>query len=389
MPPTIEILAAAALGAMVALFIARWWAHRRLQQMRAATTAIQQRLDTLLEGLNEAVIVIDGSGRIVAASRASYRVFPTVTDLDGRDFREALLSAELTGRIEEALVAEQGGQFDLEFDAPQPQVVTVSVRPIAGSSGAVIIAEDRTRITHLADARRDLVANVSHEIKTPLAAIRGYAETLQDGALEDPAAAAGFLDRILRQSRRLQSILDDLLTLSRIESPAAVEGREEIDLQHLLEWAADLVCDEAQQQQIDLVVADGPPCLLLGEREALERLLINLLDNAIKYNRPGGSVRAAIQSPSRQIVLEVSDTGIGIPPAALDRVFERFYRVDRARSREAGGTGLGLAIVKHAAQLHGGRVEVESRPGEGSTFRVVLPGTDEGERDTRRDGLLS
>jgi len=223
--------------------------------------------------------------------------------------------------------------------------------------------------------RRDFVANVSHELKTPLAAIRGMAETLRDGALGDTETAHRFVGRILEQCARLQALLEDLLTLSRLESPLGAKDPEPVDLGGLARLASEVIGPAAAERGVVLEVttARAEETTIPGDADALERLLLNLLDNAVKYNRPGGTVWLDIRRDAEHAVVEVRDTGIGIPAEHRPRIFERFYRVDRARSREGGGTGLGLAIVKHVAQLHGGRVEVESEPGKGSTFRVLLP----------------
>jgi two-component system phosphate regulon sensor histidine kinase PhoR len=228
-------------------------------------------------------------------------------------------------------------------------------------------------VIRLTQIRRDFIANISHELKTPLSAIRGYTETLRDGAMQEPEASSRFLGRILQQCSRLQTLLEDLLTLSRLENLEGHLERRTIDLERILDDCLETLAPQIADKQIHLEVEESPVPTVRGDAEALQRLFINLLDNAIKYNRKGGQVDVHLKPEPDRVVFQVSDTGIGIPTASIDRVFERFYRVDKGRSRDEGGTGLGLAIVKHVAQLHGGRVEVESRLGEGSTFRVFLP----------------
>jgi two-component system phosphate regulon sensor histidine kinase PhoR len=231
-------------------------------------------------------------------------------------------------------------------------------------------------MTRLADMRRDFVANVSHELKTPLAAIRGYAETLRDGALDEPPTARRFTERILQHCRRLQALLDDLLTLSRLESVAGIENSatsEPVDLNAVVQRAVDLLAATARERQVTVEVEEETLPELRGDADSIERMVLNLLDNAIKYNLPDGEVLLRLAQADQHAVLEVSDTGIGIPQESLARIFERFYRVDKGRSRDEGGTGLGLAIVKHVVQAHGGQVDVESRVGKGTTFRVRLP----------------
>ena len=230
-----------------------------------------------------------------------------------------------------------------------------------------------TESLRLAQIRKDFVANVSHELKTPLTAIRGYAETLEDGALAKPELALRFVRSILEQCERLSNLLRDLLTLSRLESHPA-PAREAVDLAKSARRALEILAPQARAREVGIALSteDGLP-VVLGDGGELERLLLNLIENAVKYNRPGGEVEVRLSAEGSEVLLEVQDTGIGIPADALDRIFERFYRVDKGRSRNQGGTGLGLSIVKHAARSHGGRVEVDSRLGKGSVFRVRLP----------------
>ena len=237
----------------------------------------------------------------------------------------------------------------------------------------MLVVRDVTETERLHRMRREFVANVSHELKTPLSAIQGYAETLVDGALDERATALRFSERILEQCRRLGELLDDLLTLSRLEGAESIRGPERLDLRELAVEATELVLQRAAAKPVSLELEPGASPAVAGDWEGLLRLLTNLLDNAIKYNHPGGSVRVSLGSNDGSAVIEVTDSGIGIPAAHLPRIFERFYRVDKGRAREEGGTGLGLAIVKHVAQAHKGRVEVESTLGAGSTFRVYLP----------------
>jgi two-component system phosphate regulon sensor histidine kinase PhoR len=221
--------------------------------------------------------------------------------------------------------------------------------------------------------RRDFVANVSHELKTPLTAIRGYAETLRDGALDEPPTAKRFTERILNQCRRLQELLDDLLILSRLEGVDASLERGPVSLDAVARHAVELLGPVAREKGVGIELKEEPLPQIQGDAGGLERLLLNLIDNAIKYSRPDGRITVSVGRCGGDALLEVSDTGIGIPPESIPRIFERFYRVDKGRAREEGGTGLGLAIVKHIAQAHGGQVDVESRAGHGSTFRVRLP----------------
>jgi two-component system, OmpR family, phosphate regulon sensor histidine kinase PhoR len=235
---------------------------------------------------------------------------------------------------------------------------------------------ERDRLREILASRNELVANVSHELKTPLTAIRGSAETLEDGALAKPEVARRFTGRILEQCGRLEALLRDLLTLSRLESRPEPPDREPLDLTGVARHAIEVLAPRAVERNVDLRLATAAAPRVAGHRGELERLFLNLIENAIKYNRPGGEVEIRLGSDGPHAVIEVVDDGIGVPDDALERIFERFYRVDKGRARRQGGTGLGLAIVKHVARHHGGSVEVESRLGEGSTFRVRLPAVD-------------
>jgi len=235
-------------------------------------------------------------------------------------------------------------------------------------------ARDTAAARRLAQSGRDLVANFSHEIKTPLTAIRGAAETLHDGALGDESAGPRFLRRILEQCDRLERLLKDLLTLARLEGDAAPVRREDTNLQVLARYAAEVVTPLAEERQVRVSLeSEEAGMTLRGDPAAFDCLLLNLLDNAVKYNRPGGEVRLRLGRDGGDVVIEVQDDGIGIPQGDRERIFERFYRVDKGRARDEGGTGLGLTIVQEVVRAHRGTIEVESSVGRGTTFRVRLP----------------
>lgn len=349
-------------------------------QLRAAQ-AERDHLATIVTSMSDGVLVTDREGRALLANPAFHELFRLgAGESTGRRPLELTRQRELERVIDETLAS--GAPSTAEIELRQPDRRTLALQAVAlvrgepatqEIEGAVVVARDTTGATRLAEVRRDFVANVSHELKTPLAAIRGYAETLKEGALAEPETAHRFLDRTLDQCRRLQNLLDDLLTLSRLEGASGRSVPEPVDLLASAEDAVELVREQAAARQVSLTIEAGPLATFLGNPEELERLLVNLLENAIKYNRPGGAVTVRLFERGHAVVVEVVDTGIGIPADALGRVFERFYRVDKGRSRAEGGTGLGLAIVKHIAQAHGGAVEVVSDFGHGSTFRVTLP----------------
>ena len=349
----------------------------------AAVRDERDHLKAILSSMSEGVLVVGADGRARLANPAFRRLFDIdspegahVAEITGRLVLEIIRQPALARLVDDTLRLGTGQSGQIEILAPERRTLLLASAALAGGErGAVVVARDTTELTRVADMRRDFVANVSHELKTPLTAIRGYAETLRDGALEDLPTAQRFMERILTACQRLQALLDDLLTLSRLESVVSSPGeREPVDLPAVIYRAADMLAAAARERQvrIDLDVApEIPP--FPGDPDGIERLVVNLLDNAIKYNRSPGSVSVRLARVDGHALLEVSDTGIGIPQDALPRLFERFYRVDKGRSRDEGGTGLGLAIVKHVAQAHGGQVEVESRIGKGSTFRVKLP----------------
>jgi two-component system phosphate regulon sensor histidine kinase PhoR len=248
------------------------------------------------------------------------------------------------------------------------------VREDEGRRGVIAVFHDITRLKELEKIRRDFVANVSHELRTPLTTIKGYAETLLEGALKEEVASQ-FVQVIKRHSDRLEKIVEDLLILSKIESKEFQLKMESLSVSDLIGDVLDFIKEPLNKKKISVSVGELPPTLLVyGDRQYLEQVLINILDNAIKYGHEGGRmIISATERGQREVEISVKDDGIGIPKEDLLRVFERFYRVDKGRSHELGGTGLGLSIVKHIVQAHGGRIWVESQLGEGSTFYFTLP----------------
>jgi len=350
--------------------------NRLAAQVQAQVGVAESERDHLravVSSMSDGVLVTGPDSRALLANPAFARLFAAAAEIRGRAPLEISRQPALDSLVRDTLRQATGRSAEIEIEGPPRRTVALTSAPLASGAGVVVAARDITPFIRLSEMRRDFVANLSHELKTPLAAIRGFAETLRDGALADAAAAPRFVDRILEQSRRLQALLDDLLTLSRLERPGATLERQPASLAELAHHAVDTVATAARDHGVTVAVdtAQAPP--FLGDPEGIERLLLNLLDNAIKYNRPGGRVALRVGRQGEEALIEVSDTGIGIPVAALPRIFERFYRVDKGRARDEGGTGLGLAIVKHVAQNHGGRVEVESELGQGSTFRVFLP----------------
>jgi two-component system phosphate regulon sensor histidine kinase PhoR len=247
--------------------------------------------------------------------------------------------------------------------------------PLAGPStkpGALAILHDVTQLERLERVRKDFVANVSHELRTPLAAIHGYAETLLAGALEDQENKRKFVEVIMAQASRLTNIASDLLTLSELERSRTAPPQQ-VSVRAALESALRTVEANAVARRVQLIRGTVDDVKVMTHELRLEQVFVNLLDNAVKFNRPRGEVRVEVQSSGKSACITIADTGIGIPSEELPRIFERFYRVDKARSREMGGTGLGLSIVKHAVEQMGGTVTVDSRLGAGTKFAVTIP----------------
>jgi len=339
----------------------------------AAVAAERNHLRSTVEGMSEGVLVADRNGRPTLLNPAFRELFGIGPEAPPDEALALAREPRLADLAERTLADRRPETVQIELPEPRRRIVALVAGPLLDDQGVVVVARDVTQSERLHQMRRDFVANVSHELRTPLSAIRGYAETLVDGAAAEADTALRFSRRILEQCRRLTELLDDLLTLSRLEGAEPLRGLEPVDLRQTAAEAIELLVAQATARQIRVELEPGRSPEVRGDADGLLRLVSNLLDNAIKYNREGGDVRIRIESGAGEARLEVSDSGIGIPAAALPRIFERFYRVDKGRAREEGGTGLGLAIVKHVAQAHSGRVEVESELGQGTTFRVFLP----------------
>jgi two-component system, OmpR family, phosphate regulon sensor histidine kinase PhoR len=262
------------------------------------------------------------------------------------------------------------------IDSPRfLQVNALALRDAAGSpDGAIVVFHDLTRLRQLEGVRQEFVANVSHELRTPLSLIKSAVETLIEGGKEDPAALNRFLQIIDKHANRLALLIDDLLLLSTLDSGGLRMNRQPLSFRTVVQEAMDDLRARAQARDVTLVNSVPGALVAVVDSERIRQVVSNLLDNAIKYGRPGG--KATIEGrtlPNGRVEVTISDDGPGIPKESQERIFERFYRVDKARSREQGGTGLGLAIVKHVVQAHGGDVRLESEPGSGSAFIFTLP----------------
>jgi len=349
-------------------------ATRRVRAMVETLQRENARREAILGSMVEGVVAVDPLLRITFANRAFAEMMGAAAPpKPGTPLVQVARDPALHEMFTSALAEGQPLQRRLMLSA-SARSFEVQVAPLAGDPhrGAIAMLYDITGLERLERVRKDFVANVSHELRTPLAAICGYAETLMEGGLEDPANSRPFVAIILAKARQLTNIVQDLLILSSLES-AKPPAAEPISLQQSIQSALRTVEPMAKTRGINLVCASFPDLEVLGYEIRLEQVWVNLLDNAIKFNRPDGEVRVDVVRDPERALVRVCDTGSGIPSRDLPRIFERFYRVDKARSRATGGTGLGLAIVKHAVEQMGGSVSVESHLGQGSVFTVALP----------------
>ncbi|MBX3743794.1 MAG: PAS domain-containing protein [Verrucomicrobiae bacterium] len=343
-----------------------------LERDRAGQTAA---FNCMVEGL----LVLGPDARVQWINRPLQQIFALPDDMRGRTLIEALRRHELEELAQRARLEGQALGYELELHGPHPRILQVNATTSGNGDPrhrlVILVFHDVTRLKELESTRREFVANVSHELRTPLALIKGYVETLIDGARHDPEVALRFLQTIEKHTNRLTFLIEDLLTISQLEAGQVVMNRQAGELHPLVARVFEDFTARAADRQVQLVNAVPEDLSLRVDFDRLQQVLFNLIDNAIKYGRAGGRVTVGAQTNPRAARAElwVADDGPGIPREALDRVFERFYRVDAARSREQGGTGLGLSIVKHIVQAHGGEVRAESESGKGATFRLTLP----------------
>ncbi len=347
-------------------------------QLREVVDNLQRessRLEAILGSMVEGVVAVDPLLRITFVNRAFAGAMDLPLPLAARTpLVQVVRDNDLLEMFNAVFTSGEPLQRRLFLSAGGARTFAVQVTPLAGgpNRGAIGMFYDITEIERLERIRKDFVANVSHELRTPLAAVSGYAETLLEGALDDRENSRRFAEVILNKTRQLTNIVSDLLVLSTLEGgkPPAPEA---VSLKQSVESALRTVQPVSRSRGVRVVFNSTEDVDVLGHEVRLEQVFVNLLDNAIKFNRPEGEVHVETAREADRAVVRVRDTGPGIPSRDLPRIFERFYRVDKARSRATGGTGLGLAIVKHAVEQMGGSVTVESRLGQGSVFTVVLP----------------
>ena len=339
---------------------------------------VAQRQDALFDHMVEGVVILDGQGRIRLVNAAMRELFGITVDVRGKRLIEAIRSHEIQEIVNEATDKGHVTGRDLVIAAAAETkyfaVNASSYEESEAEAGGIVILHDLTTFRQLESGRREFVANVSHELRTPLSMIKGYVETLIEGNVNDPSLQSRFLGKIQKHSDRLTYLIEDLLALSQLESNQIALSPADVPLQALVSRVFDDLQDKAEERGVSLSAAFEDDLSVWVDADRIIQVLQNLIENGIKYGRPEGQVlvRAKL-GEDRFVVVTVFDDGPGIPAEARDRVFERFFRVDKARSREQGGTGLGLAIVKHIVQTHGGRVWLEQGDEQGTAFSFTLP----------------
>ncbi|MGD9720016.1 MAG: two-component system histidine kinase PnpS [Pirellulales bacterium] len=351
-----------------------------LQRQIGVLTQNNNEQKAVLASMAEGVLAVDSQERVISMNTASRRLLGVdQTQAQGRALGEVVRNADLSRFISRALACRDPIEDDLFLLGDRQRVMQAHGSALHDSEGraigAVVVLNDVTDFRRLEDIRRDFVANVSHELKTPITSIKGFVETLLDGAMTDPVDSERFLRIIGKQADRLHAIIEDLLSLSKIEQSEEAEDivLEPFQLRSALESAVNTCQSAAHEREIPVTLACDSGLVANINPMLFEQAVVNLLDNAIKYSDPGREVRISAEQSGQEVLIHVTDRGSGIADEHLPRIFERFYRVDRARSRKLGGTGLGLAIVKHIVLAHRGRVSVDSTLGVGSTFTIHLP----------------
>ena len=346
-------------------------------RQQAQALQIQTQQETLFNSMIEGLLLLDQDERIQLANRAFMELFGVSTDVRGKTVLEVVRQHELDKLVETVAAQKQVLGYELKLGRLSERWLQINAAGVFNSDGqkqgTILVFHDLTRLKQLERTREEFVANVSHELRTPLSLIKGYVETLLDGAKDNPEVATKFLQTIQRNSERLQFLIEDLLTISELESGRLKMNLQSVQLRSLVERVLEDFKTQAESRRVELK-NDVPDLTARGDSDRLQQVLGNLIGNALKYGRNGGHINVSGHLLNgSSIELCVKDDGPGIPTESLERIFERFYRVDKARSREQGGTGLGLSIVKHIVQSHGGKVWAKSELGQGAAFYFTLP----------------
>jgi two-component system phosphate regulon sensor histidine kinase PhoR len=348
------------------------------RKLESDTGRLQVEYEALMDRCNAGILILDPNGYIERANLTAHQLFRApLFSMRGRTLLQVTLSKEILKLFRQTQLEDSSQKGEVRLSGMDGSILIVSISPLpllpseTLTSRYILVAQDVTELRRLERIRQDFVANVSHELRTPLASIRAMAETLQDGALSDPTVADRFLSTIIAEALRLTRISDDLLVLSDAETQ--MPEKTAINLSEMIQEVVSRFEPQAQKAGVHLYTRIPERLVVLGNPDQMEQVLVNLVDNAIKYTPAEGQVMIEGEQGDESVVVHVRDTGIGIMREHLPRIFERFYRVDKARSRQSGGTGLGLSIVKNIVESHGGLVTVESEYNRGSTFSFSLP----------------
>lgn len=343
----------------------------------APSISSQDILQRLLEATRESVIVVDSARRVIAANRAAEFAFARHPGtMRSRRLSEVIRDLQLHEAFARALEERASAEVKMDFIGSSRRSYDIHVSPIEldGVPHAIGVFYDVTQVERLERVRQEFLSNISHELRTPLTSILAFVETLEDGAIDDKENNRRFLSVIRRNAERMHELIADILELSMIESGNVSIHTKPLRMANLVDEVLTSLSSKASERDVSLLNRVPADLRAVADPMRLEQMLTNLVDNAIKFNRRGGNVTVSAEASVEKVSVRVADTGEGILPDHLPRVFERFYRADRGRTREVGGTGLGLAIVKHLARLHGGEVSVTSIPSQGTTFTIELPG---------------
>jgi two-component system, OmpR family, phosphate regulon sensor histidine kinase PhoR len=349
-------------------------------KLAAQAANYQQKLRALSDISAAGILMLNERGSVLHANTTAERLFNTTSEgVVGHSLIQATLSSDLQEFVLTASSLAQPRTRDFQMPGAHGRILRASLYPptvgLSGAPESMLVVVDVTELRRLETIRRDFVANVSHELRTPLASIRAMAETLHEGALDDKEVADKFLSTIVQEADRLARISEDLLILSDAESKPA--EKTDVDLAALAQAVVHRFLSQGHESGLTLTLDTEGPVMLHASQDQMEQVVINLVSNALRYTPRGGSVSVHTKKLGAAVMLQVSDTGIGIMQEDLPRIFERFYRVDKARSRASGGTGLGLSIVKNIVEAHGGEVRVTSEYNHGSTFTVIIPSAEE------------
>ncbi|MED4129185.1 two-component system histidine kinase PnpS [Shouchella miscanthi] len=350
-----------------------------LEQLSRRHKVQQEQMAALIDHMGSALLFINVRGDVELVNRTTEQLFfVKAQEITGKPYYEIIPSDNLSKFVQSVYMTETKQRGQIEWtDHFVTKVYDVYGAPVVTDSGRLrgvtIVLHDITEQKKLEQIRKDFVANVSHELKTPVTSIKGFAETLIDGALQEPELSKQFTEIIWKESDRLQTLIMDLLELSKIENAQFLLHLEEVSLKGISDEVVTLLSSKAEEKKMTIHVTETGQSTIEGDAQRLKQIILNLVTNAIAYTPADGTVHVKLIEKENDVELQVKDTGIGISVPERLRIFERFYRVDRARSRNSGGTGLGLAIVKHLAEAHHGKLEVESEEGKGSVFKILFP----------------